>query len=383
MKIAQINEILNSIIPEVLGESAVTLENLENVVDIGKELTDEANIDKFMNKLQDRIGKTVFVDRPYSGRAPSISMDGWEYGSILQKIRTELPDSEKNPTWDLVNGQDYPVTKFTQPSVEQKFFNQKDTYQIPMSFARKQVKEAFLSAQGVNSLMSLIQSRIEMRKTIDRDELTMRCINTFNAALIHKKGGNAINLLEEYNTRTGSELTVDQALDSLDFLKYAAFRMKMVSHRLESASKLFNIGKTTKFTPKAMQKTILLDEFAERANVYLQSDTFHNEFTKFPNADLVSYWQGTGTDYQFDSVSKIHVQIQDPDDAKSNVTVEQGGILGCIFDRDALGVNNIADYVTSFYNPVAEFENMWYKYDAQYFNDYNENGVVFYIAATV
>ena len=381
MKIEQIKDILNEVIPEVLGTEAIKLENLENVVDIGKELSDPKNIENFLKKLHDRIGKTIFVDRPYEGRAPSVLMDGWEYGSILQKIRAEIPDAQTNDTWNLTDGTDYPITKFTMPKVSEKFFNQKDTYEVDVSLADKQVRSAFMNAGGVNALFSMIESRIRVRKTIDQDNLIMRTINTFSAASINNaKATQAINLLDLYNTETNASLTVANCMGNLDFLKFCAFKMKMYSHRMETASKLFNIGATVKFTPKSMQKVVLLDEFAERANIYLQSDTFHNEFTKFPNAELVSYWQGSGTDYAFDSVSKINVQVQNPTNPSENITVEQGGILGVIFDRDALGVCNIKDYVTSFYNPRAEFTNMWYKYDAQYFNDYDENFVVFYIA---
>lgn len=382
MKISQISEILNTILPETLGDSAVAAENLENIVDIGKAITDMNNndFDNFMKKLPDRIGKTIFVDRPYSGRAPSLLMDGWEYGSILQKIRSDLPDTEKNPTWDLQNGQDYPVTSFKSPSVSAKYFNQKDTSQIHMSFARKQVESAFTSAQGVNALFSLIQSWIQKRKTVDRDTLTMRTINTFIAATLNDANpARAINLLHLYNTETNESLTAENCMFSLSFLKYAAYMIAVTSDRMENMTRLYNIGGTSKFTPKSLQKIIMLSDFAKRADVYLQSDTFHNEFTKLPTADRISFWQGSGKDFGFESISKINATIQNPK-AAGTVTVEQGGILAAIFDRDALGVCNVRDYVTSFYNPSAEFENMWYKSDAEYFNDYDENGVVFYVA---
>lgn len=84
MKVAQIAEILNDVYEEVVGEANITTEDLTNIVDIGKTLTSDENVDKYVKVLQNRIGKTVFVDRPYTGRAPSLLMDGWEYGSILQ-----------------------------------------------------------------------------------------------------------------------------------------------------------------------------------------------------------------------------------------------------------------------------------------------------------
>ena len=50
-----------------------------------------------------------------------------------------------------------------------------------------------------------------------------------------------------------------------------------------------------------------------------------------------------------------------------------------MFDRDALGVMNYNSRVTTNYNGKAEFTNYFYKRDARYFNDFNENFVTFYV----
>ena len=384
MKITQLASILNEVLPETLGTQAVALEDLSNVVDIGRQLNDlDGNdFDRFMKKLPDRIGRTIFVDRPYSGRAPSLMMEAWEYGSILMKIRSELPERQDNPTWNLQDGQKYPLDEFKAPTVNYKLFNQKDTGEIQLCVARKQVREAFLSAQGVNALFSMLQSWIEKRQTVDRDNLTMRTINTLMGATLNDKNPiRAINILDLYKKEVDAEttLTATTCLNDLSFLKFAAFVMKRTSSRMENLMRIFNIGGTSKATPKSMQKIVLLADFAEKANVYLQSDTFHNEFTKFPQADLVDFWQGSGTDFAFDSVSKIHVTIQNPK-GSDTVTVEQTGILVTIFDRDAAAICNMANYTTSFFNPHGEFETMWYKNDYEFLNDYDENCVVFYVA---
>ena len=59
--------------------------------------------------------------------------------------------------------------------------------------------------------------------------------------------------------------------------------------------------------------------------------------------------------------------------------VQAGGILAVMFDRDALGVTNLDRRVTTAYNPRGEFFTNFYKFDAGYFNDLNENFVVFYV----
>lgn len=390
MKVAQIASIINDVYKEVIGTENITTEDLQNIVDIGKTLTSDENVDKYVKALQNRIGKTIFVDRPYEGRAPSLLMDGWEYGSILQKIRAEVPESEDNPTWELEDGKSYDPHVFKSPKVRQKFFNQKDTYQIHMSFAREQIKQSFANVGQLNAFFSMIEGKIRLRKTMDTDNLVMRTVNTFIGATLYseyndgsyatKSGVRAVNLLYKYNQmKGGTPLTADKCLYDLDFLKFAAFQMGLYSDRLAVASTLFNIGGTVKYTPHEMQRAIMLSEFAKAADVYLQSDTFHNEFVKFPKTERVTYWQGSGTDYSFESTSKIDAVIQNPT-GSGNVPVQLSGVLAVILDRDAAAVCNVRDYVTSLWNPLAEFTNQWYKYDAQYMNDYDENGVVFFVA---
>ena len=123
-----------------------------------------------------------------------------------------------------------------------------------------------------------------------------------------------------------------------------------------------------------MLHVVMLADFKKAANVFLQSDVFHDTLTELPNADIVPYWQGSGQGYGFTDISSINIKTA----SGSNVTAS--GILGVMFDRDALGVTNLDRRVTTNYNPKAEFYNNWYKFDAGYFNDTNENFVVFFVA---
>lgn len=393
MKITQVYELLNTVIGEVTGKTDLVAEDLSNVVDVGKEILGSDNmVDAYVKSLVNHIGKVIFVNRVYKGRAPSVLMDGWEYGSILEKIHADLPDSVENESWDLTAGQTYNQDIFNGPKVHTKFFNSKNTYEIDMSFADRQVKQSFSNAVQLNSFFSMIDNRIRTRKTMDYDNLIMRTINNFTAATIRadyaaealntKSGFKAVNLLYKYNENKGdaNKLTADTCLNNLDFLKYASTQIALYSDRLTDNSQLFNIGGTVKFTPKDLQHIVMLSEFEKAVAVYLQSDTFHEQLVALPGHENVTYWQGPGNDYSFANTSKINVTIKPVDGTSDNVSVVGTGILACIFDRDALGVCNVEDRVTTHYNAKAEFFNNFYKSEAQYFNDYNENFVVFFVA---
>ena len=376
MLMTQVYQLMNDVTGTVLGENAVVQEDLSNVVDIGDQITNLNLLDNYVRSLVDHIGKMVFVNRAYSGTAPSLLMDSWEYGSILEKVTYDgLPEATENESWALQDGEEYNPNIFTQPQVSAKFFDKRVTFEVPMSFAERQVKSAFSSAAQLNAFFSMIYNAIEKSMTVKIDGLVERTINNVIGETLAdaNAGVRSIDLLAGYNDQYDTELTAEQAILTPEFIRYASYMFKLYSDRLVKISKLFNAGGKERFTPKDMQKIIMLSEFKTAADVYLQSDTFHNELTKLPSADEVPYWQGSGTGYDFRSTSAINVKTA------SGETVNQAGILGVIFDRDCAGVSNLNRRVTTDWNAKGEFWNNWYKFDAGYFNDFNENAIVFHM----
>ena len=394
MQVSQIYSIVNDVADEVLGESAVVNEDLSNVVEIGTTIANlsSAAYENYVRSLIDHIGRVVFVNRPYAGSAPSVLMDAWEYGSILEKIQAEMPEAQENESWSLQDGYVYEQDTFRKPDVSAKFFDSKTTFETQMSFAERQSRSAFDSVSQLNAFFSMIDTAIYNGQTVRTDALIMRTINSAIANTINAEfaggsgydassGVRAVNLLYLYNqAHTGHTLAdLEAAMVEPEFIRFAAYTMSLYQDRMRKLSTLFNIGGKARFTPADRLHFIMLNDFAKAADIYNQSDTFHEQFTRLPNAETVPYWQGSGLTYDIDSVSSINVSVDTP--SGSSATISAKGIIGVMFDRDALGVCNVDRRVTTHYNARAEFFNNWYKVDAQYFNDFNENVVVFYAAA--
>lgn len=390
MKVTQLHTLVNAVTLEVLGETGVVAEDLSNVVDIGKTIIDSDNVDNYVKKLVNHIGKVVFVNRLYTGGVPSVLMDSWEYGSILEKISADLPEATINETWALEDKKDYSPDVFYKPSVSAKFFNSKVTFEIPMSFTEIQVKESFSSKEQLNGFISMLTTSIENSMTVKLDALIMRTINNMTAETLVAElntadegqpvvidttatGVKAVNLLKLYNETVTTPLTADNAVTDPDFIRFATYQISMYSDRMSKISTLFNVEKAERFTPKDLQHIVLLSDFAKASETFLASNTQNAEMVALPKHETVPYWQGSGTGYSFDDVSTINVKTA----SKADVNVK--GILGVIFDRDALGVSNLDRRVTTNYNPRAEFYTNFYKFDAGYYNDLSENFVLFFI----
>lgn len=375
MKVTQIKDLVNTSLKELNGSSVLLKEDLSNVVDVGTEIFDTDNVENFVKKLIDRVGSTVFNTRVYQGSAPSVLMSSWEFGSVLEKVDSELPDVEENESWQLENGKDYSPNIFYQPKVSAKFFNSKVTFDIPISFTRMQVKSAFNSASELNGFLSMLMNSVQNAMTVHLDGLIMKTINNMTATVLNgKKGLQVVNLLDGYNATATNKLTAENALQNADFIKYANLIINTYRDRISKLSTLFNQGQKSKFTPLANQHLVVLSDLASASKVYLESDTYHDDNVKITNYDTVPYWQGSGTTYSFDDVSSIDVAIKD---GKTTKEIKASGILGVLFDTNAVGVTCQNQRVTTNYNPRAEFYTNFTKFDAGYYNDLNENFIVF------
>lgn len=384
MEVKQVYQFVNDATSEALGSEGLLTEDLSNAVDVGTAIFNAGAFDRYVKSLVNHIGKVLFVNRAYRGSAPSVLRDAWEYGSVVEKISSELPEAVENESWELTDGASYDPNVFHQPKVEAKFFNKMTTFEIERSVTERQVKQSFSNSTQLNAFVSMLFNEVEKSMTIKVDQLVMRTINNMIAETVYDQftggaitgagGPRAINLLSRFNTQYGKSLTAAAAILDPDFIRYAAYVMALHVDRLTRMTTLFNVGGKQRFTPKDLQHIVMLSEFRAAADVFLQSTTFHDEYTKLVNAETVPFWQGSGTDYTFTNTGKIQAVTA----AGHSQTVT--GVLGCIWDRDALGVMSENSRVTTNYNPKAEFTNYFYKRDARYFNDFNENFIVFYVA---
>lgn len=385
MEVKQLYDLVNTTTKEVIGLKNLQLnEDLSNLVDIGNAIFNANAVENYTRKLVDHIGRVVFVNRVYSGSVPKVLKTGWEFGSCLEKVHASLPNATENESWELEDGSSYDPNIFYKPSVSVKFFNSKTTFEVPISITSIQLKSAFSNATQLNGFVSMIFNEIEKTLTIKVDSLIMRTIDNFIAETINseytdvetntKSGVRAVNLLYLYNQSSGTTLTKEKALTDKEFLRFASRLMNLYVSRMSKINTLYNIGATTKFTPRDLLHVVLLDSFVSSCNSYLSADTFHNEMVSLPKYEEVAYWQGLGTNFEVENTSKISVKTS------SGHSVTQDYIVGVMFDNDALGVTNEDKRVTSNYNGKAEFTNYWFKEDASYFNDFNEQFVVFFLA---
>lgn len=407
MIVSQIAGVLNDTIMKeitglgVIGEGTtvpIVQEDLSNIVEVGKTVLDftsgsKANFNSFIETMIDRIGRVKYVDRVYRGTAPNILHDSWEYGSIMQKVRAEVPDFQENTSWKLgeiysdaetnskvpgiVDYKELDPYILSLPTAQVKFYNSKVTYEAPITITEIQLKSAFTSASEMSRFVAMIENRISLKMTLSTDALIMRTINNLIALKINA-GTNVINLLSAYNAAAGTTLTAEAALRNTEFLRFATKTIALMKDYLKTAGSNYNESDYITFTPEDRLKFVVLSEFAKDMETYLYADTYHNEFVQMEGYATVPFWQSQGTTMNdFEIRSTINVKATD---GTNEFEVNQKGIVGVMFDVEAAAVCNENYRVTSAYNPRGEYTNYFYKWDAQYMNDVMENAIVFVVA---
>ena len=400
MKVNQIASLMNGVFSEVIGDTAVFQEDLANVVSVGQVIisssTFDDNFDNYVQKIVDKVGRSIFVDRTFNAKELGVWRDAWEYASVLEKVRCEVPEFTDNCAWDLGNyngplnaDMSYmadhlnELFAFQAPTVQAKYFNMATTFKTVISIAREQLRSAFRGVSDMVRFISMIENRIRTKLEIARQELERRTLTNFIGEQLKVGGGTVINIKTELGA--GAPSTLAEALEDADTLRYISKRMTQVRQLMEEPSKLYSAnGQFVNFTPAEASRLVILGDLDVALRFNLYGGTFHEEFVKLMDYKSVPFWQGTGTSNTLADRAEVNLipasegpQTATPD---TRTPQNQQGVIGVLFDRDAVMVCNDEPRVTSQVNADGDFTNFFHKFKCSYFNDLDENGVVFVYA---
>ena len=376
----QVADLTNDALKNTLGEETTLLtENLEGVVDIGTSLANANAYKNFLENLMVATAKYIFRFREYKAKAPNVLRDNYEFGQLIQKIRTKLPETSENQSWKIQANASYDDNVYTPNEVEVKLFMDQITFEVRKSITNEQIKNAFTNATQLGNFVSMQFGYVQNRLELDLENLTYMTINNYMAELIKlntgaNEGKRVIPLLTLYKAQdpnASQGLTADKALFDKGFLIYAAAKIKDYMNLMQRYNVSFNAEEFETFTPEDLQHVCLYSQFVDNMATYAESSTFHDEFIKLPEGFKVDYWQGIGSNSLADR-TKISIEV-----ASDGTKVEKSYIIGFIFDHDALGINHDQPSVETHYVKSAQFTNYWYKEKLGMFNDLSENGIVF------
>lgn len=383
MKVNQIYTLINSVAKQMWGETAITVTDLTGVISMGKSvLSSTTDRDLFLNTLVDRIGKTVIRTLDLELEFPNLMVNDFEWGAIIQKINIQPPLSKVNKSVQISeNG--FTPNQFDVDTIDvsQTFFTDSDTWEFDYTIPDKLLNSAFTSESALASFVSAITSAVSDSMTMALNNMAYLAIDNFIAEKIKANNG-VVNLLTMYNTQFPSAtLTQDNCITSPEFCRYASMIMNNYIKYMAKPSKLYNTGGMVRATARNNMHVLISSDFASSMGSYLESDTYWNDYVKLPNYKEYVCLQGTGN-VSPNWIDNTTINII-PSSSESGATaIEQSGIIGVFFDRQAVATGYTDMYSGTDRNNRNRYTNFTYSCVKQYINDLSENGVVFLVADT-
>jgi hypothetical protein len=379
MTVNQIYKIVNNVAKQMYGENAPEVTNLTGLISLGNDVMSSSTTkDTFLNALVDRIGRTIISTRAYNPEVKSLINDAFVFGAIMQKIYVEPQAATNSAQWDLTNNTSVDQYVITKPTVKQKLFSIRNTWEVDITIPDFQLATAFTSETEMTAFVDAIFLAIRNSMEVYLEGMANMCYcNMIAERVVNTEiasGHTAIDLLTEYNSATGDSLTTKQAMMNTEFLKFASMTINLTMKKMAKMTRIYNSESYARFTPLDRMRVTMLADFTSACASYLQANTYHDEMVALPNYTEVMYWQGIGSGDPytgFDNTGSVYVTTSD------GYTVKQDHVICILSDEEALGLTYDNRRSKSSYNAKGEYTNFFEKADIGYFNDLSENAVIF------
>ena len=380
----QIYTIVNEVASQAMGSKALAVVDNAGLVALGNTvLGSNETKNNFINALTDRIGRTIVSFRAYHSHFPDFERDSIEWGNILQKLKIGMPDAEEDQSYNLVDGSSVDQYKINKAKVNQLLFTTETPWQTHITVHLDELEKAFVDSTSMGAFISSMFGEVQNRIELAMENLSMDCINNYIAELIKRKTTTptrVIHLVTDYKNESGYDHTANpkNALKDEEFLIYFIKTINKISSTMEYMTNgIYNdasgvAGETetanTRHTPKSEQELMLHIDLVNSLKTNINSKAFNMDqvaidipFKKIP------FWQS------MKSPDAINVKP-----ASGGTAINQVGVMGVIFDREAMGTfKKKYTSLTSPINAAGKYYNVFYHMITMYFNDLTENAVIF------
>lgn len=377
----QIYPIVNSIYKQMTGEIDIQAVDTASLVSMGDALNDMGKLDLYLRTLCRRIGYTIDGYRDYKSQYNDLHRSQLEWGAYVQKLDAEMPDAVDDKTYDIgyMDGQSVDQYIISNPKARQKIFEKEAPYSFFITMSTKMLKEAFLNAGAMQRFISMVFGKVQNKIAVVMEDLGRLCVANF---ILNVSDGQHYHLVSMYNAvHAADQVTTATAMQNPNFLRYAVGVMNMLSDDLTGMSVLYNSNNRKKFTPKDKQHFYVLSEFMSRLETVVEYAAFNKDsVTAHPNI-RVPYWQANAPRNDPDgSATRMKIMGSVKDNKGVHVEKTLENVIGIIFDWDAMGTfRQEEDVLTTPVNARARYYNTFWHEGQLWFNDTDENAVVFFL----
>lgn len=390
MTFQQSSTLLNSLVEQMTGETSIAAADESEFVAVAT-TTLQAGYDQLNKAISQVLTKSIYVSRAYDMIYPSIARDTAEWGGIVRKVTVldlEFIDDEAFNLTDGSTGPD-PFLVNKQKAVQFNFYGG-NVKELVVTTTEDQLKQAFSSSADFGSFMAA-QAQNLLNQLNQKIEAESRAVvnNMIAAAIDADSDERVIHVLTEYKAATGNNtITASNYLSEDEFVPFAKWfygRLTTLKRFMKERSTMYHAGITTyngstlakpivRFTNDSDLNIFMLSEFMDQVDSSALSGIYNKELLSIGSFERVNYWQSIDDP---DAINILPNELQtDGTCAAADAAVEEDGIIGVLFDKDALGLTVIDEGVRSIENPRGRYFNNWYNWTTRWYNDQTENFTV-------
>ena len=381
LNIVQISTLLNTILGQARLNTAAVVDT-SSFISVAQSALKSAPDVLLESISQMFTNRDIISIRPYTRKFRGLERSAMEWGNAVRKLNYVDSPMEKNPAWELTDGESVDMYTVKTTDILQTNFYGQATWVQEFSVFDYQLNIAFANPYSFQAFMSgMYQNKADQREQAHESLGRATILNLIGGVLLGNKTDGNVKVLTLYNVQNGTSLTKADVLKSEnfpDFLKFFVATVKIYLKLMSERSQKFQINVTgkaiTRHTPKKDIMMYLYTPFFEKAKTMVYGDIFHENYMDIGNYEEVNFWQSI-EDTQSINVTAAY---SDADGAVKTGTADNENVLGIIFDREAAGYNTVINRSwTTPYNGKGAYTNNGISFSDRYFNDFTEKAIVF------
>lgn len=374
MELIQIADLLNDkLVPNLLGQETTIAPDLSNIVELGTAIEDLTG-DEFLNFAKTfavGVARNEFETRLYKARYYGLMNDAREYGGVIQRARAKsLIEATDSHIWALQDGQDYFDGKYHGTDLDIKIYSMDDAYKIVHSIPNEEFKQYFTSADGVSTLVAMIEANVRNSNEVKLEALAKSTLQQLIAST-----NNVIHMVTLYNSlfNPDTDLTTNTCLRDASFLRFFVEQTLRLRDMMRDMNKKYNDGTVPTFTPEEDLRVTMLTEVDKAIVCNMLADTFHRDLLEIGQYNTINFWQNSSDELLPTLGVTAEVKYQGEDDAQATTVSSVGA---CIYDKYSAGMCARLSKITSQYIGSEDFTNYYHHVANSRFVDTRNSAIV-------
>lgn len=396
----QISTVLNNVVQQATGTKTIAPVDTASFVTAAQTAL-KTGYDPVMNALSQVLSRSIFSIRPYSRKFKGLEVSESAYGNQVRKFNIADGDFEDDDRYKYPVGYDSTQTPangdgksvdmmvLKKPKILQTNFYGQNVFEDHYTVFKDQIDSAFTGPDEFARFVSMVTTNMMDRLEQARENIARATIANFIGGIISEGNDDrVVHLLTEYNTQTGLSLTAQSVYTPANFrpfMQWVFSRIAAISSLMTERSNMFqtvvNGMRVNKHTPVADQKVYLYAPAKYQIETMVMADTFNDSYLKLADNETVNFWQSIETPDSI-SVNPVYTKTdgtlaKPTASGNASAAVEQAGIFGVIFDREAMGYATTQQWMSpTTFNARGGYTNFWYHETERNWTDNTEKGVV-------